>query len=192
MIRSFVCAAVLAGIGSGAWAAELDGCDLGVGDFEPIVAPLLDGAWIVHNGPGIMMMKMGAQQMKMPLPPMGSETMAMLYRDGAVYADMRSFGEALVRVSEAEDEMALVPVGEDQRDMDFDQLGTAPNCTSDVMLRLQFDGEHTDSDGAHLWTHFHLAVVDEDHLSGVMVMQGRGADGAESHARRLMTFVRLN
>lgn len=192
MIRSIFCAAAVVALASGAWAVELDGCDLGADDFGPVVAPLLDGAWTVHNGPGIMMMQMGPQQMKMPLPPMGSETMAMLYRDGAVYADMRSLGEALVRVSTAEDEMALVPVGEDQRDMDFDQLGMAPNCTSDVMLRLQFDGAHTDSDGTHMWTHFHLAVVDENHLSGVMVVQGRGADGAETHARRLMTFVRLN
>lgn len=191
-MRRIWLAALAAGmIGQTAMAAELDGCDLTAQDYAPIVAPMLDGAWTVHNGPGLMMMKMGAQEMKMPLPPMGSEIMAMLYRDGEVYADMSHFGEALVSVAGADSQIAQVPIDGAQRDMDFDALGEAPNCMSDVMLRLEFSGDTVDSDGNSMWTHVHLAVLDENRMSGVMVMQGHGPDGSEAHARRLLTFLRV-
>ena len=180
----------LACLASGAAAAELDGCNLTPEDYPELVAPMLDGAWEVHNGAGILLMKMGAQEMQMPMPPAGHETMVMLYRDGGVIADMALFGEAEVRVASADTEIALVPVDGAQRDMDFDKLGDAPNCTSDVMLRLEFDQERTETDGTYLWAHFHLAVLDENRMSGVLVIQGRGEDGAESHGRRLVTFLR--
>lgn len=173
-----------------AGAAELDGCALGAQDYPEIVAPLLEGAWRVHNGPGLMMMKMGANEMKMPIPPMGHEMMAMLYRDGTVFADMAQFGEAEVRLADADNQIAPVPVDGAQPDLDFDRLGLAPDCGTDGMLRLEFEQERIDEDGTHLWLHVQLAVLDEDRLGGVLTVQGRGSDGAETHARRLVSFLR--
>ncbi|MCE8510775.1 hypothetical protein KBY28_20170 [Ruegeria pomeroyi] len=171
-------------------AAELDGCALSAEDYADLVAPLLDGAWQAHNGPGLMMMKMGANEMKLPMPRAGHEVMAMLYRDGTVYADMAQFGEAEIRLADPDSQIAPVPVDGAQQDLDFATLGLAPDCSTDRMLRLEFDQERIDEEGTHLWLHVHLAVLDEDRMGGVLTVQGRGKDGTETHARRLVSFLR--
>jgi hypothetical protein len=169
-------------------AAELDGCSLTTEDYAELVAPLLDGAWLVHNGPGVAMMQSGGKRFKTALPKEAAEPMTMRYDAGQVFADMAYFGDAPVRVIDAQREIALVPVKGRQRDMDYDKLGFAPNCSSDVMLRVEFEGTYTEVDML-MSAHFHLAVLDEDHLSGVMILQAESM-GVESHARRLVTFTR--
>lgn len=71
---------------------------------------MLDGAWEAQNGAGSVMIKIGVQEMKMPTPPAGRETIAMPYRDGKVITDMALFDEAVAEVAPLDCPIALAPI----------------------------------------------------------------------------------
>lgn len=174
-----------------ATAADLDGCTLDETDFAPIVAPVLEGAWQVTNGPGVNVMQMGGQTMTMPLPPAGTRGAVILYRDGKPWVTVPPAGETELMLLAKDHPHPTVQVSGVELALDPDALGGGTGCAADDLMRVWFTATFPPMDGESgpMTGTMGLYVINENLMTGTMEIEG-SADGATMTARRLVTFRR--
>ncbi len=185
MIRAALALTLTFGITAPAFAQQLDGCTVTEEEYETIVAPLLDGAWMGTNGAGYI----SGPQMNMALPPSGSEAVTITYNDdGTLLAHGAEWQAIEVRV--VNEEMAGdfgITLADDpdlEARMDFDNLGQQVNCDSSLLPLIQFRGE-TIAEGQQIQFEALVYMINEDLMSGVFFMDFMG-----HNARRFLTLRR--
>ena len=177
-----------------AQAPQLDGCDVGVDEYDEIVLPVLDGAWTAAHGAGLVVVSNGGQTMTQPIPPDAErDPVNFTYDDGRVLVsgpDMAFYEVETVPLEESTD--YSVPLGEGGSEiaLDLGAVETPPNCTPDLLPRLRWSGE-MGLEGADGLAHFEVIVhmLNENTLSGIMILNTSAA-GGQLHARRLITITR--
>ncbi|WP_224815090.1 hypothetical protein [Hasllibacter sp. MH4015] len=166
-------------------AQQLDGCSVTPDEYETIVAPLLDGDWTGTNGAGYI----SGPQMNMPLPPSGAEAVTITYNDdGTIFAaggDWQAIETRVVNEAMAGDfGITLADDPNLQTRMDFDNLGVAVNCSTDLLPLVSFRGDAV-MEGEQIQFEALLYMVNEDLLSGIFHMEFMG-----HAARRFVTLSR--
>ncbi|WP_204114004.1 hypothetical protein [Shimia biformata] len=197
MKRPFAATLIAATLATPVLAADLDGCQLTNKDFNAVVAPALQGEFTAKNGKGVMVLSTGAKSLTEPVPAKGSQAITMVMQDGKLYAKVGNAQAVEVRIVRGNPTDYGVKFefhpGQDENApsvvMDADAMGTAPACGPSEIMRIQFGGKLTDSDGGARDYSFILHMVNEDLLSGVMNMDGTQGENS-AQVRRLITLKR--
>jgi len=178
-------------------AQAFDGCDIEPSEYSDIVAPSLVGDWSVENGTGMTwIFENGVQMMSMPMPPEAPDTATIDLREGVLFMSGAEFQNLRAELIELDGEEPGIPVPTGisgdlaARFIDFDTVGSAPNCSETLLPVLYVEGAIPMPEaGGNMGFQGYYFVLSDLVMSGVALFDG-GMDGMEMHARRFMTLRR--
>ncbi len=171
-----------------------DGCDLTPDEYDDILLPILDGAWQVQTGPGVMLVSNGTTQTAFPVQPEKPSTGTFSFADGILIVSGQGTDNFEVTVASPE---TLGDYGLPDQDvpgmqdmMDFEAIGeNAPNCSTDVLPVVTYSG---DIGTAETPANFEaiLHVISADLMSGILITNVTAPEQGQIHIRRFITFQR--